>query len=82
MPKKNATRQEKKQLLSRINKQVIVETVQEDIMEVENMPANPEPVNFTLEQELEIELKRDREIFYNQKKAGSQKDYEKILKRK
>ncbi|CAG9828467.1 unnamed protein product [Diabrotica balteata] len=70
-----------KNLLSRINKQVIVETVQEDIMEVEDMATNPKPVNFTLEQELEIELKRERENFYNQKKTGSQKDYEKILKK-
>lgn len=71
LPKKNAMRQEVKTLLKRVNKQYIVEPVQEDTMEVEDrVDDDAEPVKMTLELELEIELKREKENFNKQKPSG------------
>lgn len=82
LPKKNAMRQEMKTLLKRVNKQNIVEPAQEDIMELEEdgLDDDAEPVKMTLEQELEMELKREKENFNKQKPSG-QLDYEKVLKK-
>lgn len=69
-------------MLKRVNKQYIVEPVQEDTMEIEEdrVDDDAEPVKMTLELELEIELKREKENFNKQKPSG-QLDYEKILKK-
>lgn len=68
MPKKYVMRQEMKNMLNRVNIYVVeLATVEEDIndiMEVEyEGPDNLDSLNFTLEQELEIQLKREKENF-------------------
>ncbi|XP_023240464.1 tyrosine-protein phosphatase 99A-like, partial [Centruroides sculpturatus] len=54
----------------------------EDITEVENDdPDNPDFLNFTLEQELEMQLKREKENFMKRKETSTEKDYDKLLKK-
>ncbi|XP_023217907.1 uncharacterized protein LOC111620241 [Centruroides sculpturatus] len=54
----------------------------EDITEVENDdPDNPDFPNFTLEQELEMQLKREKENFMKRKEISTEKDYDKLLKK-
>ena len=83
MPKKYVMRQEMKNMLNRVNTYVVEPAaVEEDIMEVEyDGPDNPDSLNFTLEQELEIQLKREKENFMKRKETRTEKDYDKILKK-
>ncbi|KAL3277574.1 hypothetical protein HHI36_012917 [Cryptolaemus montrouzieri] len=75
-------RQKMKTLLKQVNEQNIVELAQENIMELEenDLDDDAEPVKMTLDQELGMELKREKEKF-NKQKPSAQLDYEKVLKK-
>ncbi|CAH0403229.1 unnamed protein product [Chilo suppressalis] len=75
MPKKNVLRQEMKNMLNRVNE--VAESaaeVEEEVMEIDNVDEN-----LTLEQQLALELKREKESFIKPK--TNVKDYDKNLKK-